>query len=251
MTTLISNIRTLVNVRDTFQPLRGSALSHLPCIDDAYIVIENDRIAEYGTTQSLKFKAADFNDHFDATGRLVLPAWCDNHTHLVFSGSRENEFVDKIRGCTYAEIAARGGGILASAAKVNAASEDELFQQAYRRLKEVVSMGTGALEIKSGYGLSVEGELKMLRVIKRLKQSSVIPIKASFLGAHTVPPAYKENREGYIHLIIDEMLPAVANEKLADFIDVFCENGFFTPDETERICLAGSNYGLKPKIHAN
>jgi imidazolonepropionase len=251
MTALISNIRTLVNVRDTFQPLRGSALSHLPCIEDAYIVIENDRIAEYGTTQSLKYKAADFNDHFNATGRLVLPAWCDNHTHLVFSGSRENEFVDKIRGCTYAEIAARGGGILSSAEKVNAASEDKLFQQAYLRLKEVVSMGTGALEIKSGYGLSVEGELKMLRVIKRLKQASVIPIKASFLGAHTVPPAYKENREGYISLIIDEMLPAVANEKLADFIDVFCETGFFTPDETERICLAGTNYGLKPKIHAN
>ena len=226
MTTLISNIRSLVNVGDTFQPLRGSALSHLPCIEDAYIVVENDRIAEYGTTQSLKYKAADFNDHLDATGRLVLPAWCDNHTHLVFSGSRENEFVDKIRRCTYAQIAAGGGGILSSAAKVNAASEDELFQQAYQRLKEVISMGTGALEIKSGYGLSVEGELKMLRVIKRLKQASVIPIKESFLGAHTVPPAFKENREGYIHLIIDEMLPAVANEKLADFIDVFCENGF-------------------------
>ncbi len=185
------------------------------------------------------------------SGRCVLPAWCDSHTHLVFAGSRENEFVDKIKGLSYADIAARGGGILNSAKKLNATSEDELFNQSYKRLQQVMKLGTGAIEIKSGYGLTVEGELKMLRVIKRLKNASNLPIKSTFLGAHTFPEAYKNNREAYIQLIIEEMLPVIAAEKLADYIDVFCEQGFFSPEQTEKICMAGKAHGLKPKIHAN
>ncbi|HRF19587.1 MAG TPA: imidazolonepropionase, partial [Chitinophagaceae bacterium] len=187
----------------------------------------------------------------DASGQMVLPCWCDSHTHLVFAASREEEFVDKIRGLSYAEIAARGGGILNSARKLNAMSESELLRLAWARLNEVMQMGTGAIEIKSGYGLSVEGELKMLRVIKRLKETSPIPVKATFLGAHTYPPEFKENHQGYIELLIKEMLPVIAEEELADYIDVFCETGFFSPGETEQICRAGMSYGLKPKIHAN
>src|SRR6476469_4222821 len=192
-----------------------------------------------------------FAFHVDATGKYLLPAWCDSHTHLVFAGSRENEFVDKINGLSYAEIAAKGGGILASAALLNKTPEDDLFTQSYARLQEVMKLGTGAIEIKSGYGLSVEGELKMLRVIKRLKAAANIPVKATFLGAHAIPAEYKNNREGYIQLLINDLLPVIQKEKLADFIDVFCEENFFTPEETERICNAGMSYGLFPKIHAN
>ena len=187
----------------------------------------------------------------DASGQFVLPTWCDSHTHLVFAASREEEFVDKIKGLSYAEIAAKGGGILNSAGKLNETSEAELLRMAWIRLQEVMQSGTGAIEIKSGYGLSVEGELKMLRVIKKLKETSPIPIKATFLGAHTYPVEYKENHKGYIDLIINEMLPVIAKEKLADYIDVFCETGFFSPEETETICKAGISYGLKPKIHVN
>jgi imidazolonepropionase len=182
---------------------------------------------------------------------MVFPSWCDSHTHLVFAGSRENEFVDKIKGLYYAEIAAKGGGILNSAKKLNATPEDELYKESYKRLKEVISLGTGAIEIKSGYGLSVEGEMKILRVIQRLKRNANIPIRATFLGAHAIPLEYKENRQDYIDLVINDMLPVIANEKLADYIDVFCEEGFFTPQETEQICNAGKAIGLKPKIHAN
>ena len=251
MTTLISNIKLLVNTREEFRLLRGKELNDLPCIENAFLIIEDDRIAEYGAMKDVKFRVADFTSHVDARGKTVLPSWCDSHTHLVFTGSRENEFVDKIKGLSYAEIAAKGGGILNSAKKLNAASEDELYRQSYKRLQEVIASGTGAIEIKSGYGLSVEGELKMLRVIQRLKRTSNIPIKATFLGAHAVPNEYKENRQEYIDLIVNEMLPAVTNEKLADFIDVFCEENFFSPEETEIICNAGKAIGLKPKIHAN
>jgi imidazolonepropionase len=251
MTTLISNIKLLVNTREEFHLLRGKELAELPCIGNAFLIIEDDHIAEYGSMKEVKFRAADFTSHFDAKGKIVLPSWCDSHTHLVFAGSREDEFVDKIKGLSYAEIAAKGGGILNSAKKLNAASEDELYKQSYKRLQEVIASGTGALEIKSGYGLSVEGEIKMLRVIQRLKRNSKIPIKATFLGAHAIPPEYKENRQGYIDLIINKMLPLIAKENLADFIDVFCEEGFFTPEETKTICNAGKAIGLKPKIHAN
>jgi imidazolonepropionase len=187
----------------------------------------------------------------DASGRLVLPAWCDSHTHLVYAGSREGEFVDKIRGLSYAEIAARGGGILNSARQLAAASEDRLFEDAWQRLQELMRLGTGAVEIKSGYGLTVDGELKMLRVIKRLKDRSPVSIKATFLGAHTYPPEYGEDHGGYIDLIIGQMLPVIAREGLADYIDVFCEKGFFSVEETEQIVRAGLAHGLRPKIHAN
>jgi imidazolonepropionase len=251
MATLISNIKALLSTRTENELLRREALSKLPIIENAYLITEDDRIAEYGRMQDLEFSASDFPDHFDATGRIAMPSWCDSHTHLVFTGSRENEFVDKINGLSYAEIAAKGGGILNSAKKLNEISEDELFNQSSKRLQEVIKLGTGAIEIKSGYGLTVQGEIKMLRVIQRLKKAFPIPIKGTFLGAHTFPAEYKENREGYIQLIIDEMLPIIAKEKLADYIDVFCETGFFTPEETERICNAGKAIGLKPKIHAN
>ena len=251
MATLFTNIRTLVNVREQNSLLRGKELSHLPVIQDAYLIVEGDEIASYGKMSEVAFRVKDFNHHIDAEGRLVLPAWCDSHTHLVFAGSRENEFVDKIRGRSYAEIAAKGGGILNSAKKLNAITEDELYRQSKKRLDEVMGLGTGAIEIKSGYGLTVEGELKMLRVVQRLKRNSNIPIKATFLGAHTLPGEYAENREAYIRLIIEAMLPVIGREGLADYIDVFCEKGFFTPEETETICKAGAAYGLKPKIHAN
>src|SRR5215204_201815 len=251
MAILITNIQTLVNAKENYQLLRGRELADLPCISDAYLIVEGDLITEYGRMEDLKFRLSDFPLHYSAAGQFVLPSWCDSHTHLVFAGSREYEFVDKIKGLSYADIAAKGGGILNSAEKLNAISEDELFRQAYKRLQEVIQLGTGAIEIKSGYGLTVEGEFKMLRVIKRLKNIAMIPIKATFLGAHTIPAIYKEDRQSYICLIIEQMLPAIASEGLADYIDVFCEQGFFTPEETEKICLAGKDYGLKPKIHAN
>ena len=251
MAILITNIQTLVNAREKYQLLRGRELADLPCISDAYLIIEGDLIVDYGQMEDLKFQLSDFPLHYSAAGQFVLPSWCDSHTHLVFAGSREYEFVDKIKGLSYADIAAKGGGILNSAKKLNATSEDDLFRQSYTRLEEMIRYGTGAIEIKSGYGLTVEGELKMLRVIKRLKNASRIPIKATFLGAHSFPEEYKNNRAGYIQLIIEEMLPVVEKEGLADYIDVFCEEGFFTREETERICLAGKTFGLKPKIHAN
>jgi imidazolonepropionase len=187
----------------------------------------------------------------DASGQFVLPSWCDSHTHIVFAGSRENEFVDKIKGLTYAEIAANGGGILNSATLLNQTSEEELFQLAQERLESLMRLGTGAIEIKSGYGLSVASELKILRVIKKLKENSKLIIKSTFLGAHTFPIQFKDNRERYIDQIIKEMLPVISKEKLADYIDVFCEAGFFTPLEMEQICLAGLQYGLRPKLHIN
>jgi imidazolonepropionase len=260
---LIYNIKQLVNVRRETRLLRGAELAELPCVDDAWVLIEGDRIAEYGRMAELpeglrrmtakepaSGMAAD-GQAIDAGGRLVMPAWCDSHTHLVYAGSREGEFVDKIRGLSYAEIAARGGGILNSARQLAEASEDRLFGEAWQRLQDLMRLGTGAIEIKSGYGLTVEGELKMLRVIKRLKERAPAAVRATFLGAHTYPPEFREDHDGYIRLIIEEMLPVIAREGLADFIDVFCEDGFFSVEETERIVRAGLRFGLRPKIHAN
>jgi len=247
--TLLKNIKTLTGLGNPDQPLRGSALSVLSSVNDAYLLIEDGEISSFGSMQELQFENATHT--IDATGRFVLPAWCDSHTHLVFAASREEEFVDKLKGLTYAEIASRGGGILNSARKLQAASEDELFNNAWKRLEEIAKWGTGAVEIKSGYGLTVEAELKMLRVIKRLKERSPLSIKATFLGAHTYPPEFRDDHAGYIHSIIHRMLPVIAQEKLADYIDVFCEHGFFSAAETETICLAGMQYGLKAKIHAN
>jgi imidazolonepropionase len=255
---LIYNIKQLVNTRVESHLLRGAGLADLPCIDNAWIHLEDDRIAAYGPMSTLpsnltRLVGKTEGGAVDATGRLVLPAWCDSHTHLVYAGSREAEFVDKLRGLSYAEIAARGGGILNSARQLADATEDALFNAAWQRLKELARLGTGAVEIKSGYGLTVEGELKMLRVIKKLKEKSPLSIKATFLGAHTYPPAYKDDvdHQGYIDLIIRDMLPVIAREGLADYIDVFCENGFFDIAETEQILRAGIQYGLRPKIHAN
>lgn len=251
MTTLLTNIKLLVGTHQPIAALRGKELAQLPSIPDAFLLIEDEQIAAFGSMRELKQKPSDFTQHVDVSGRFVLPSWCDSHTHLVFAGSREGEFIDKINGLTYAEIAAKGGGILNSAGKLNETSEDELFVQSYKRLQEVIALGTGAIEIKSGYGLTVEGELKMLRVIRRLKQASKVSIKASFLGAHAFPSAFKENKDGYVDHIINEMLPAVAAESLADYVDTFCEDGFFTPAQTERICSAAKAYGLKPKLHVN
>lgn len=251
MAILFTNIRQLVNIREENKLLRGKELAELPCIDNAYLIIDEDRISSYGRMEELQHHPEYFNDHYDLEGQLVLPSWVDSHTHIVYAGSREGEFVDKIKGLGYAEIAAKGGGILNSARKLIETSDDELFEQSYKRLQEVIRLGTGAIEIKSGYGLTTDAELKMLRVIRRLKEAVRIPVKATFLGAHTYPLEYKENHEGYIKLLIEEMLPAIANEQLADYIDVFCEQGFFSREETERICRAGMQYDLKPKIHAN
>ncbi len=252
MTTLITNIQQLVNVREDGRLLRGKDLAVLPVIENAFVLIEDGAIAEYGAMYELELKVPHLPKNIiDAAGQFVLPAWCDSHTHIVFAKSREEEFVDKLKGATYAEIAAKGGGILNSANKLNAATEDELFNSAWQRLQEISKLGTGAVEIKSGYGLTVEGELKMLRVIKRLKEKSSLSIKATFLGAHTYPAAYKENHQAYIDSIINEMLPVIAAEKLADYIDVFCETGFFSPSEMETICKAGMQYGLKSKLHIN
>jgi imidazolonepropionase len=252
LTTLFINIAQLVNVREQSVLLRGKELGNLPVIENAYLLVEDGIISGYGNMYELELNVPNMPQHVvDLHGQFVLPAWCDSHTHIVFAGSRENEFVDKINGLSYAEIAAKGGGILNSARKLNETPEEELYQSALKRLQEVARLGTGAIEIKSGYGLSTESELKMLRVIKRLKQESAMTIRATFLGAHTFPLEYKENHSGYIDKIIHEMLPVIAAENLADYIDAFCETGFFSAEETSLICKAGAAYGLKPKLHVN
>ena len=263
MTTVIINIKQLVNVRTENKLLRGNDLANLPIIDNAYLVIEDGLIKGFGEMCALKIdneqliinnELQTINNKLetiDANGSTILPTYCDSHTHIVFAASRESEFVDKIKGLSYADIAAKGGGILNSANKLANTSEEDLFDMAYTRLQQLIKLGTGAVEIKSGYGLSVDAELKMLRVIKALKQKSSIPIKATFLGAHAFPVAYKENKQAYIDLILNEMLPQIAKENLADYIDAFCEEGFFNVTQTETICKAGIDAGLKVKIHAN
>lgn len=251
MTCLYHNIGLLGGVHQNNIALRGKELGVFPCLTDAYLITQGEYILDFGLMQDLHQKKIDTSSLIDVKGGALFPSWCDSHTHLVFAGSRESEFVDKIKGKTYAEIAAKGGGILNSAAKLQQAKEEDLFYSALDRLREVVMLGTGAIEIKSGYGLTVEAELKMLRVIKRLKDSSPILIRSTFLGAHAIPNEFKNNSAGYIQLIIEEMIPAIAKEGLADYIDVFCENGFFTPEQTTQICLAGLAAGLRPRLHAN
>ena len=246
---LITNIKSLYGTRENNKLLRGKTLGELPAIENAFLEIKDGKIFNYGKMEELN--TDQHQEVFDAKGKSVLPTFCDSHTHIVFAGSREDEFVDKINGLSYAEIAAKGGGILNSAKRLAKTSEDELFEQAMVRVNEVMHLGTGALEIKSGYGLSLEAELKMLRVIKRIKEAVNIPVKSTFLGAHAFPEPYKENKEAYVKLIIDEMLPAIAEEKLADYIDVFCETGFFDEKLSEQVLNAGAKYGLKAKIHAN
>ena len=252
MAILFTHIKQLVNTREGREAVRGKDLAELPVIEDAFLLVEDDTIVQFGKMHDLELMIPQMpRDVFDLSGRLVLPSWCDSHTHLVFAGSRETEFVDKIEGLSYAEIAKRGGGILNSAAKLQEISEDELFRISKERLKMVQGLGTGAIEIKSGYGLTLESEIKMLRVIRRLKKETGMLIRSTFLGAHTFPLQYRENQEGYINLLIGEMLPKISEEGLADYIDVFCEKGFFSPEQTTRICKAGARYGLKPKLHVN
>ena len=250
MTTLIINIKELLQVRETgIAKVSGAEMAILPTIKNAFLLLKDNLIADFGVMDNVPQIGAD--KVIDATGKIVLPSWCDSHTHIVYAGNREQEFVDRINGLTYEEIANRGGGILNSAKKLNETSEEEIYKQSKVRLEEVMQLGTGAVEIKSGYGLTVEGELKMLRVIQKLSQNYPITIKATFLGAHAFPKAYKENRKAYMDSMLNEMLPEIAKNKLADFIDVFCETGYFTVAETEEIMGAGIKFGLKPKIHVN
>ena len=251
---LIVNIKELVGIEEKGRLLkRGKEMAETGRIKNAFLYIKGKKIMDYGSMDSeacRKYLAENHRIH-DVKGSVVMPAFCDSHTHLVYANSRELEFVDKIRGLSYEEIAKRGGGILNSAKATAAASEDELYDMAQQRLDEVMRMGTGAIEIKSGYGLTTESELKLLRVIRRLKEKSPLTIKSNFLGAHGIPMEYRGHQEDYVDLVINEMIPLVAAEDLADFIDVFCDQGFFTVEDTERILMAGIKYGMRPKIHAN
>lgn len=249
MKLLIKNIKSLIQVEETPRKwVAGADMKKLPTIENAFLLIENEQIFDFGTMENCPETA---DETIDATGKIVSPTWCDSHTHLVYHGSREGEFEDRINGLTYEEITERGGGIHNSAKNLQGATEDELYEQAYARLQEIKGYGTGAVEIKSGYGLTFESELKMLRVVRRLRENTKMTIKATFLGAHAIPLEYKNDREGYINLLINKMLPAVAEAGLADYCDVFCEKGFFTAEETDRILKAGWKHGMRPKIHAN
>jgi imidazolonepropionase len=247
--TLITNIKSIVGIQTQDHNFKkGQEMNQVSTLEHGFILIENNVIADFGPMSDIPDRA---DVVIDATDRLVLPSWCDSHTHIVYAAGREGEYVDRLRGVSYEEIAKKGGGILNSANKLQVTSEEDLYLSAKARLDEVIAMGTGAIEIKSGYGLTTESELKMLRVIRKLKENSSIEIKASFLGAHAIPMIYKENRKAYIDIIINEMLPQVAHEGLADYCDVFCDKGFYTVEETDRILKAAASYGLKAKIHAN
>jgi len=250
MTHLFINIKELIQVREaSVKKVSGKEMNILPTIKNAFLIIKNGLIFDFGKMSNLE--EYSFDKKTDCTGKMILPAWCDSHTHIVYAGNREQEFVDRINGLSYEEIANNGGGILNSTEKIKATSEENLYNESAKRLEEVIALGTGAIEIKSGYGLTVSSELKMLRVIKKLKENYDIPIKATFLGAHAIPTEFKNNKQEYLNLIIDEMLPEIAKENLADFIDIFCEVGYFTVDDTDKILTAGKKYGLTPKTHVN
>lgn len=263
MKTFIKNIKELVNVREEefALPLRGEEMNELPIIEDAYLLIEDELIIDFGEMSELDIFEegisqldaieASVERVIDAKGRVVFPSFCDSHTHLVYAGSREREFVDKIKGLSYKEIAERGGGILNSVKLLHDTPEEELYRQTLERAREIISLGTGAVEIKSGYGLSLEDEIKMLRVAKRIGEETPLTVKTTFLGAHAVPERYRGDRIGYVNEIINEMIPVIATEELAEYIDIFCEEGFFTVEDAERIFTAGMKYGLRPKVHAN
>ncbi|MGO2101457.1 MAG: imidazolonepropionase [Psychroflexus halocasei] len=250
MTTLFTHIKSLLQTREeTEKPLIGEELRDLPHIDNAWLLIEDDKIKDYGVMEDDNLPTAD--KIMNLEGRYILPTWVDSHTHIVYAGNREQEFVDRIKGLTYEEIANRGGGIVNSAKTLGDTSFEDLYAQSEERLKEVIKLGTGAVEIKSGYGLTKEAELKMLRVIQKLKEKYDIPIKSTFLGAHAIPTVYKGKEKAYVKMVIEDILPAVAEEKLADYIDVFCEKGYFDLEDTENMIEAGKKYGLKSKIHVN
>ncbi|MDR1950701.1 MAG: imidazolonepropionase [Bacteroidales bacterium] len=246
---LIKNIKQLVQVEHSPRPcVKGADMAKIETIDNAFLLIKDEKIADFGTMENCPEYSGEV---LDASNRLVFPTFCDSHTHIVYAGSRELEYINKIKGLSYEEIAKQGGGILNSAKRLNDASEEELIKSALARINEMISYGTGAIEIKSGYGLSTENELKMLRVIRRLKDLTPVSIKSNFLGAHAVAPEYRGRQSEYVDLVVNEMLPKVAEEKLADFVDVFCDKGFFTVEETDKILNAAAKYGLRPKIHAN
>ncbi len=257
MKLIVKNIGHLLNGLETSpQKVSGEMMAKIPVHENQWFFCENGRFQSFGPMSEYQIKAQSFDPSgdavvVDAQGGMVGPTWCDSHTHIVFAAPRESEFVDRIHGLTYEEIARRGGGILNSAKKMADADELDLYENAMSRVRDMIAMGTGAIEIKSGYGLSLESEIKMLRVIKKIKETAGVPIKSTFLGAHAIPEGFKENRSGYIRLIVDEMLPAIASEGLADYCDVFCDRGFFTVAETETILEAGWKHGLQPKIHAN
>ncbi|QSS96872.1 imidazolonepropionase [Psychroflexus sp. ALD_RP9] len=248
MRILFTHIKSLLQVRETKQVLVGAAFNKLPKIDEAWLLIEDQKIIDFGEMKSLP--NLHFDQEMNCNGKFILPTWVDSHTHIVYSGNREQEFVDRIKGKTYTEIAQNGGGILNSAKTLQQTSFEELYQQSEVRLKEVIQLGTGAVEIKSGYGLTKEAELKMLKVIQKLKENYNLPIKASFLGAHAQPKEFKTSAE-YISYVIQHILPEVAEQNLADYIDIFCEDGYFDLEDTKRIIKAGKQYGLKAKIHVN
>ncbi|MBZ9730315.1 imidazolonepropionase [Salegentibacter sp. JZCK2] len=250
MKQLFINIKELIQVRDKpVEKLSGAEMMELPTLKNAWLLIEDDKIADYGEMNSLPEINADKT--IDAEGKIILPTWCDSHTHIVYAGNRELEFADRINGLSYEEIANRGGGILNSAKTLQETPEKEVYNQSAKRLEEVMKLGTGAVEIKSGYGLTEEGELKMLRVIKKLQQNYELPIKATFLGAHAIPKEYKEKPDAYMDLVIEEILPKVAEENLAEYIDIFCEKGYFSVADTHKLLSAAKKFGLKPKIHVN
>jgi len=253
MDVLFVNIGKLVQVENEPKKwVAGGDMAKLPCLENAYLLVVDGLIKDFGPMSQLPdFSQKDSLVEVDVEGRLILPSFCDSHTHLVYAGSREMEYVDKIKGLSYEEIAKRGGGILNSAKRLHLATEEELYQSALNRIHEIAGFGTGAVEIKSGYGLTTANEIKMLRVIKQLKETTPLEIKATFLGAHAVPLEFKGRQSEYVNLIVNEMIPQVATEKLADYVDVFCDKGFFTVPETEKILAAAAKYGIRGKIHAN
>lgn len=250
MTTLFKNIKELIQVRDQhIDFISGADMKILPTIKNAFLVVEDGLISDYGHMNDCP--KTTFDTIIDATGKMILPSWCDSHTHIVYAGNREGEFVDRINGLSYKDIANKGGGILNSAKTLQETSEDDLYNQSKIRLEEVIQLGTGAVEIKSGYGLTADAELKMLRVIKRLKENYPIEIKATFLGAHAVPKDYKNDKAAYLKMLIDDVMPIIASEKLAEYVDIFCETGYFSVEDTALILEAGKKHGLIPKIHVN
>lgn len=250
MSILLTNIKQLLQVRDNASTyLSGKEMKILPVLENAWVWMENDTIKDYGMMDALP--EIKTSQTIDCTGRVVMPSWVDSHSHLVFAGTREQEFVDRINGLSYQEIAERGGGILNSAKRVQEATEEELYKQSAKRLEELIRLGTGAIEIKSGYGLTTDAEMKMLRVAKKLGENYPMTIKTTFLGAHAVPVTYKDDKAGYMKLIVNEMLPKIAKEDLADYVDIFCEKGFFSVEDTEQLLEAAKEYNLTPKIHVN